>query len=270
MQMCFNGATSMKEDLFTDVVSVAQAGFKYLEIWKTKLYDALQKTPIYEIKEFFRKHGVEPITINSLEDATLAENREEKFRECEEMCKLVKEMEASILIVVPSFLAFPMSEKQVVRESVDVMKEISRIAAKWGVKIGFEFLGFKSCSVNNLSLAWRIVQEVSAENVGLVIDTFHFFVGGSDLQELRKIPLEKIYMIHINDLPRIVAREPRDEDRIMPGDGVLPLKDFFSILKEIEYDGPVSIELFNAKYWKWNPGKLAALSYEKMLKFVEG
>lgn len=37
MKLSFNGATTMKADLATDVKAAAAAGFDYLEIWAAKL-----------------------------------------------------------------------------------------------------------------------------------------------------------------------------------------------------------------------------------------
>jgi len=39
---------------------------------------------------------------------------------------------------------------------------------------------------------------------------------------------------------------PGDEDRVLPGEGGLPLADFSGGLREIGYDGVLSVELFRA------------------------
>ena len=51
------------------------------------------------------------------------------------------------------------------------------------VGVALEFLGFANCSVNTLEACWRVVQRVNRPNVGLVLDTFHFYAGRSPLQK---------------------------------------------------------------------------------------
>jgi len=269
MKMGFNGATSMKYDLFSDVESAAQAGFEYLEISKTKLLEALKTVNGAEsIKKAFETNKIKPAALNSLEQATFFRDRTQKLEECSLLCEKARKVGVGTLIVVPGFLDSPEDEESIIKESVEVLKQMSKIAADYGVKLAFEFLGFRNCSVNKLGIAHRIVQAVNASNLGLVIDTFHFFVGKSTFEELKKVPVELIHVVHINDVPDISGREPQDSDRIMPGDGVLPLDDFFSVLKTKNYDGLVSIELFNPEYWEWDPVKLAQLAMKKMRKFV--
>ena len=51
-----------------------------------------------------------------------------------------------------------------------------------------------------------------------------------------------------------------DGDRVYPGDGVAPLADILRTLREIGFDGYLSIELFNPTYWKQDPLEVGARS----------
>jgi sugar phosphate isomerase/epimerase len=69
----------------------------------------------------------------------------------------------------------------------------------------------------------------------------------------------------MNDYP---AQPPRqtigDGDRVYPGDGVAPLADILRTLREINFDGYLSIELFNPSYWQQDPLQVARLALSKM------
>lgn len=266
MRLAFNGATTIKASLLEDIVCAKKAGFEMIEIWKSKLLDALKDGRIERVKSALQESELKAITINSIEQATFSESKKEKIEECERLCEIASELGVEAIVVVPGFMQRALDEEEIVEESVDVLKKMARLAERFGVKLGFEFLGFSNCSVNKLSVAWRIVQLVNEENVGLIIDTCHFFAGYSKLDELGAIDPSRIVIVHVNDLPKL--ENVKDSDRLMPGDGMLPLKDFFRTLRKIGYDGPVSVELFNERYWEMPACQTAKEAFEKLKVFV--
>lgn len=263
----FNGATTIKASLAEDIVCARLAGFQAIEIWKTKLLSALETGGIEVVKELLKQNELKAVTINSIEQATFSDSTEEKLQECEQLCGLARELNVEAIVVVPGFLKEKLEEELVVEESVKVLKEMANIAKHFGVKLGFEFLGFPNCSVNKLSLAWRIVECVEEENLGLIVDTCHFFAGGSSLKELEEIDARKIIVVHVNDLPKL--ENVKDSDRLMPGDGILPLEDFFTTLRKIGYSGTFSVELFNEYYWNMSACRTAKIAYQKLKTFFD-
>ncbi len=262
MKLAFNGATTIKASLADDIVCARLAGFEMIEIWKSKLLSTLKTGGIEVVRQLLEQNRLKPLTINSIEQATFSENRQEKFKECEELCEIARELGVEAIVVVPGFLREKLDEARIVKESVDVLREMSKIAGHFGVRLGFEFLGFSNCSVNKLTVAWEIVRQVGEDNVGLIVDTCHFFSGGSRLEELEKIDPHKIVVVHVNDLPKL--ENVADSDRVMPGEGILPLRDFFRTLKNIGYDGPISIELFNESYWNKPACETTRVAFEKL------
>jgi sugar phosphate isomerase/epimerase len=55
----------------------------------------------------------------------------------------------------------------------------------------------------------------------------------------------------------------------MPGDGQIDLKAEIQILKEIGYDKTVSLELFNADWWKRDPEETLRLGLVRMKELFE-
>ena len=60
-----------------------------------------------------------------------------------------------------------------------------------------------------------------------------------------------------------------DSHRVYPGDGVAPLTDLFRILREINFRGFLSVELFNKDYWKQSPVKVAQAAIDKTRAAVQ-
>jgi 2-keto-myo-inositol isomerase len=48
-----------------------------------------------------------------------------------------------------------------------------------------------------------------------------------------------------------------DAHRLLPGLGVLPLKEIIEALRQIGYDGVASVEIFRPEYWERDPFELA-------------
>jgi sugar phosphate isomerase/epimerase len=55
-----------------------------------------------------------------------------------------------------------------------------------------------------------------------------------------------------------------DADRVYPGDGVAPLTEILSTMRDVGFDGYLSLELFNESYWKQDPSEVARTGLKKM------
>lgn len=271
MLLGFNGATTMKADLPTDIVVAAQAGFEALEIWAAKLDDYLADHSIDELRALFKAHGMHPASINSIERITFrdTEGHEEVKARCRELCAIAQALGCEVIVVVPSPRPEGAAWEGVKAESVTVLRGLAEIAAPYGVRLAFEFLGFADCSVNTLAGAWEIVREVDVPNVGLVIDAFHFYVGGSELSSIDGVDPAKLYIFHINDAEDRPREALTDAHRLLPGEGVIPLAEIVARLKRIGFDGLCSVELFRPEYWERAPADLAAAAKSATLEVVE-
>ena len=67
MRVAFHGATTMTSDLETDVRVTANAGFKALELWATKVDKYLETHSVDELKALLANNNVAPMTFNSIE-----------------------------------------------------------------------------------------------------------------------------------------------------------------------------------------------------------
>lgn len=274
MKLGFNGATTMKASLIEDAAASKKAGFEYLELRDKKLEDLLEDKDLSEIRKIFRDLGIQPLAMNSLEQVNLQDRVgfQQILERAEILCQYSSVLECPILIVVPRFLSsLPIrpDRKFIKEDACQVLEKLETIARPYGMKIAFEFLGFANASVNTLSFANEIVSELNNGNIGLVIDTFHFFLSGESLSILDRIPPEKILLIHIADAENVPKKKMQDKHRTIPGEGVLPLKDFIRKIQTIGYQGVYSIELFNPTYWEWNPEEVAKLCYQKMRMLFE-
>jgi len=259
MKLALNGATTMKADLVTDIKAASAAGFDCLEIWSAKLKSFLRTNTAYDLKRMLQEQGIAPYSINSIEQITFrdGDGRRSLRSECDELCRIAAEINCPYLVVVPGRLSFDASREEVIKESVRTLTEMADIAETFDVGLAFEFIGQPDCSVHTLALASEIVQLADRENVGLVIDSFHFYAGGSTIESIEALDPEKLFIFHINDAEDLPREQLEDRHRLLPGLGILPLKEIVSALRRIRYDRVTSVEIFRPEYWERDPFELA-------------
>ena len=270
MKTALNGATTMNASLETDIRAAREAGFDYLEIWAAKLRDYLASHSTTDLKNLFIENGLEPYSINSIEHITFrdAQGYTSIKNQGQELCRIAQEINCPYLVVVPGLLPAGATHDQITQESARVLNELADIAEPHQVKLAFEFLGQPTCSVQTLELAQEIVEKVNRPSVGLVIDSFHFYAGGSQIEAIDSLNPDHLFIFHINDAEDLPREELEDRHRLLPGLGILPLKEMLAAFRRINYDRVVSVEIFRPEYWQRDPIELAKAARQAIAKVV--
>ncbi len=128
------------------------------------------------------------------------------------------------------------------------------MAGEYGLRVALEFPGI-AAEVNDLRAAHDLVSAAGCSNGGLIIDTFHFTLGGSKIEDFARVSPGDIILVHVSDaldLPIETLRIPHD-NRTFPGEGTINYRPIFAELKRLKYDGPVSLEVWNSAYHKGDP-----------------
>lgn len=270
MKLAINGATTMRADLETDVKAAGAAGFDYVEIWAAKLRKYLEKNTTADLANLIKENGLKPYSINSIEHITFrsAEEYEGIKAQTEELSKIAGEIGCPYLVVVPGKLPKDTDKNEIIKESVKVLNELADIAEKYNVSLAFEFLGQEDCSVQTLDLSNEIVEKVNRENVGGVLDTFHFYAGNSSFEAIDSLDPKKLFIFHINDAEDFPKDKLTDAHRLYPGEGILPIKEIKAHFDKIGYDKMVSIEIFRPEYWEQDPYEVTQKAKDATVKVL--
>src|SRR5438034_4997817 len=118
---------------------------------------------------------------------------------CRELSRYAQAIECPWVLVVPGPTE-GRTDAQVTSDTVATLRELADTAAEFGISVAFEFMGFPWAAVRDVTGAWAIVQQVSRTNLGIIVDTAHFYAGGSTLESIRQVDPERIVVLHINDV----------------------------------------------------------------------
>jgi sugar phosphate isomerase/epimerase len=111
-------------------------------------------------------------------------------------------------------------------------------AARRGLRVVFEFL--PESGVGNIDAAARLVETVGAPNLGIMFDSRHLARSGGGMADLAR-HADKIAAVQISD----ILWAATDGNRLLPGEGELPLKETLSILRRATPGTPIGIEVFS-------------------------
>lgn len=269
LKLGFNEATCMeKSSVEEDLRLCEKYGYDYIELRLDMLKEYLKDHTLEELKEYFDTHKIKPFAFNSIEDINFT--TEEEWAKLKELflfgCEAAQAIENPYLIVVPTVKEGMqlLNEKEVFDDSVKVLNELADLAEPYGVKLSFEPIGDRKWCCNSLREAWEIVQAVDRDSVGLTIDCINFYLHDkcADVEYIKKIPKEKIFVFHINDCEDLPLGILDHCHRIMPGKGCIPVKEIADNIKATGYDEIASLELFRPEYWKMDPEEVIKMGAE--------
>ncbi len=144
------------------------------------------------------------------------------------------------------------------QQHVERVGAVARVLGDCGVRVGLEYCGThtlragqRHAFIHTLPQLRELIAALGAPNVGLVLDSWHWWMNGSPAAELASLRREEIVAVDLNDAPiGVLAERLLDRQRELPGaTGVIEVPQFLSALKRLDYDGPVRAESFEFPGW---------------------
>lgn len=154
----------------------------------------------------------------------------------------------------------PMSDSLTYRRNfarhVERIGLVDEILAAAGVRFGLEYVGPKTFwsterypFVHTLAETRELLAAIGSSNVGVILDTFHWFTSAESADDIRTLTADQIVAVDLNDAPTGRERDEQiDGQRMLPGaSGVIDVAGFVGALRDIGYAGPIKVEPFNAE-----------------------
>ncbi|MCZ8517495.1 sugar phosphate isomerase/epimerase [Paenibacillus filicis] len=202
------------------------------------------------VNERLREQGVQ---IGSIGLSAEWRHNEEKFREG--LHRLVKDAEAASQLGVTRCCTYvlPSTDYPAARFMAVATRRLrtcAEILEAYGIRFGLEFVGPHHLRTRWANpFIWDIpttldwIGAIGKSNVGLLFDAYHWYTSEAGYEDILKLDARQIVHVHINDARDVPVAEALDNDRLYPGEGVIPLTDFLRGLQAIGYTGVVSQEI---------------------------
>lgn len=246
---------SISGDLREKLAAIAAAGFDGVEIFEQDFlaYDG----PPGEVGAMVRDHGLEITLFQPFRDFEgLPEpQRTNALERARRKFDVMNQLGTDLMLVCSSVA--PAALGGIDRAAND-FRELGEIARSFGVRVGYEALAWGR-HVNDHRDAWEVVRRADHPNVGLILDSFHTLARKIDVETIRAIPGDRIFIVQLADAPLI------DMDllywsrhfRNMPGEGDLDVVGFMRAVAATGYAGPLSLEIFNDQFRGGSPRSIA-------------
>ena len=263
MKSCLNGATTMPYSLEEDIRVTCKIGFRGLEIWIGKLNEYLREKSLDELRALLSTYEVEVPALCAIGGFVFSSKEEFKARllEMERLLKIAEEIKSNYIIVCAEGLGGLDLEKAKERYASRI-GEVLDLCSSYRIQIALEWF-------HEIPVCLEIVDAIGDERLGLVVDVFHVYRGDGNIGNVELIPGDLIKHVHIDDCIDKPRDKLTDKDRVYPGLGVIPLVEFLRILDSKDYNGYLSVELFNQEYWKLNPEEIALRALRTLREVVE-
>jgi D-psicose/D-tagatose/L-ribulose 3-epimerase len=124
--------------------------------------------------------------------------------------------------------------KEELERSAQGLREVAQYAQGFGIRVGLEPANrYETYLINTIGDGLRLVNSIGEKNVGILFDTFHCSIEEKSIYGAITAPGSRLYHVHVSA-----------NDRGTPGSGQVHWDDIFRGVKDIGYNGTITIEGF--------------------------
>lgn len=273
MRACISQVSTLMNPFESDASAYRNGGWSAVELWLTKLETYLEGHTIAEAAGLFESAGLVPVAAAGQGGLLLSRDAGhpvhwDHFRR---RLDLLAELRIPTLILAADAApgggaSWTPGADDLARAAV-ALGEAAELAGSAGVRIALEFQKTSPiCAC--LETAVAMVAQCGSPNAGVCLDAFHFQTGPSKLEDLDGLPAELIAWVQLCDLTGVTRELAGDADRILPGDGEIPLIAILDRLEAIGYDGHVALELLNPHLWRIPADRVADMGRQAMSRVL--
>lgn len=271
-RFCLNTSTisGQKPGLTGYIDIAAAAGYDGLELWINDIQDyiASGKT-VQSLADHIKSKNLAVENIISFTTWMVSDeaSRKKGVADLEDQMKIAAALNCKYIAAPP--MGVEKTEPINIQQTVMYYRNMLQLGRKYGVTPLLEFWG-ASGTLYNFSQAIAIAAAADDADARILPDVYHMFRGGSGFNCLKLVNGNAIPLIHLNDYPaNKPVNEQTDSDRVYPGDGAAPIQQILHDLKTMGGTKVLSLELFNAAYWKEDALSVAKTGLKKMQQLVD-
>ncbi len=249
-------------NLVTALNIASAAGFGAVEIVSSRLDEYLQEGFTGDdLKIELEKRNLEAICINDIchIESPRPEALEQMLAEAERYSSVAETIGCKYIQLVPLVELDGHPWDEIISITAANTKKICEIGAKHGVAFQLEAVAWSP--FNSLANGLELIEAVGMPNLGMVVDTWHFYASSlTTFEEIAAMDPSLIYNIHFCDGKKLGTDGEMDETKLRGyyfGDGDIPLDKYAEAINASGYKGWWSVELVSSKHWQMDAVQVA-------------
>ena len=257
MVLSIHQNTSGRSDYRSSLEGWAKAGIQYVELTDNMLNAFLRNDSIATAKKILSDNGLTPVSSASvlpdvwIEGPARAQSLDTWKMRCDQFSQLGLQK-----IYCPSITNRRVTPAEM-DATPDRIREVGDIAKSYNLTAMIEFAR-TSTHLATLSTSLKMIRQAAHPNVRPMMDFFHFWSGMSKFEDLDMIQPGEIAHVHFQDILDTPREIITNNGRVIPGDGSAPIVAILKKLKEKQYSGALSVELFLQRLTTGDPYEVAS------------
>jgi len=243
VRVAYTGACAPGLSLDDELGVVASAGYDGVELWLPKVWPALERPGPEALVALMKKRGLAAVALAPIAEATFrdAAGLETVAAQAHGAAALAARLGAAWVVVQPGERPDGADDRDAIREGQESLERLCRVGERYDVGLALMPLGFPWASIRTVQDAMAVLEGVGRRSLGLALDTFHFHVGGSSLDDLKRCRARWLALLRLSDAPAGERQALRDHHRLPPGEGTAPLRAIIGIVRGLGADPPVVV-----------------------------
>lgn len=245
MRLVWSGACAPTLPLETDLTAAAAAGYDGVELWLPKLWADLERRGPDGLADLLKRRRLAAVALGPVTDVTFrdAAGMEKVVAEVHGTATLARRLGATWVLVEPGERPDGADERDALREGRESLDRLCRASERYDVGVALVPVGLAWASLRTVRQALHVIEAVGRRSLGLALDTFHFHVGGSSLEDVRQSRARAIALVRLADAPAGERESLREHHRLVPGTGVAPIRALVGILEALGADVPAIVHV---------------------------
>ena len=240
IKISYNTLVYANEDIAVGIERLARCGYDGVDIvGEPEQYDAQR------IRALLEEHHIQASSICAVfspqrdfvsSNAAIRKSAVEYVKSCVDFAGAIGAKAISVQATACMKTAPEAGPEQEWAWAVEGLREAGLYAQTKHIRLTLEAWNrYETYLINRCDQALAMVNDINLPNVGVMGDTYHMNIEESSMGDALRAVGDKLYYLHI-----------ADSNRAAPGRGHIDFKEVARALRDINYDGWVSMELLPA------------------------
>ena len=249
VKLSLSQLTTLRWNVSEEVTQAKQTGYDAIGIWRRKLVEFGEQ----RAAEYLHRHRLSVSSLSFAGGFTggCGFSYLEAIADCRQAIEQARILGARNVVVVGGS-----QNGHTVRHSrrlvVDALKELGDAAGVAQTRLSLlpmhRYFSKKWTFLNSLDHALEIINQIGHSHVGLAFDAYHLW---QEPRLIERIP-EVARLTGIVQLSDSLQAPQSDQDRLMPGEGVIPLTELIQAFQRAGYTGYYDVQVWSGQVWRSN------------------